>query len=83
MDYPAWAPAPDVWAVSDVNVDVLRATCPKLAVTKIPLAIDTRLFWFTEERRREASGAPRWTPLVGSRSAAAVGLDERAVEHPF
>lgn len=61
-DYPAWKPAPQVWAGSKTSVDVLGAVHPKLKVHLVPYVIDTELYRFSEERRRKVVLLPRKRP---------------------
>lgn len=61
-DYPAWKPAPQVWAGSKVSVDVLSALHPKLKVQLVPYVIDTELYRFAEERKRKIVLLPRKRP---------------------
>ncbi|WP_434451912.1 glycosyltransferase [Lentzea sp. E54] len=61
-DYPAWKPAPQVWAGSVMTTNVLKALLPKLKVQLVPNVIDTGLYRFAEERKRKIVLLPRKRP---------------------
>jgi hypothetical protein len=76
-DYPAWKPAPQVWAGSVMTADVLKALLPKLKVHLIPNAIDTGLYRFAEERKRKIVLMPRKRPREASVLTAIFKNDKR------
>lgn len=76
-DYPAWKPAPQVWAGSAVSVDVLTALHPKLKVQLVPYVIDTGLYRFAEERKRKIVLLPRKRPREAAVLTALFRNDKR------
>lgn len=75
--YPAWSPTPQVWTVSNVSAEVLRAVHPKFKVHQVPLAIDTQLWRFAEERARKVVLMPRKRPRDASLLKALFRNDKR------
>ncbi|HUQ58500.1 glycosyltransferase [Lentzea sp.] len=76
-DYPAWKPAPQVWAGSRMSVDVLTALHPKLKVHLVPYVIDTELYRFDEERARKVVLLPRKRPREAAVLTALFKNDKR------
>ncbi|HEX7302031.1 glycosyltransferase [Lentzea sp.] len=76
-DYPAWKPAPQVWAGSKVSVGVLTALHPKLKVHLVPYVIDTGLYRFAEERKRKIVLLPRKRPREAAVLSALFKNDKR------
>lgn len=76
-DYPAWKPAPHVWAGSLMTTNVLKALLPKLKVHLVPNVIDTGLYRFAEERKRKIVLLPRKRPREAAVLAAIFKNDKR------
>lgn len=76
-DYPAWKPAPQVWAGSVMTTNVLKALHPKLKVHLVPNVIDTALYRFEEERKRKIVLLPRKRPREAAVLATLFKNDKR------
>lgn len=76
-DYPAWKPAPQVWAGSVMTTNVLKALLPKLKVQLLPNVIDTELYRFSEERKRKIVLLPRKRPREAAVLTAIFKNDKR------
>ncbi|MEV0289312.1 MULTISPECIES: glycosyltransferase [unclassified Kribbella] len=62
-NYPGWAPAPHVWAVSRESIDVLARVHPHLPLSHIPNPVDSDLFRPGHRAVRRIAWMPRRRPL--------------------
>ncbi len=76
-DFPGWAPAPAIWAVTEESRDVLAAVLPGLPVSVVPNSVDGELFGPRRADRPRVSWMPRKRPREGSLLKRALANDPR------